>query len=62
MKNLSASKTTTLGVYSNFEMVDSTITLEDNSKKVYFYLTSNDENVKNYVADFDINIDSDLNG
>jgi hypothetical protein len=30
-------------------------------KEVYFYLTSNYEGIEKYVADFDINYDSDLN-
>jgi hypothetical protein len=41
--------------------VDGVVTIDDNLKELYFYLSSNNNNVKNYVADFDISYDSDLN-
>ncbi|MDR1944543.1 MAG: hypothetical protein LBQ59_00145 [Candidatus Peribacteria bacterium] len=50
-----------MAVYSNFEIIDETVIIDDSFKELYFYITSNLDNVKNYVVDFDINYDSDLN-
>ncbi|NVP17811.1 PKD domain-containing protein [Candidatus Gracilibacteria bacterium] len=63
LSNFIKSKKSGLIVFSN-QLIDDndTITLEDNSKKLYFYLGSNSGSISNYVADFDINYDSDLNG
>lgn len=65
VKNLSnfiKSRKPWLVVFSN-QIIDEkdTITLEDKGKSIYFYLWSNSWNISNYVADFDIKYDSDLN-
>jgi hypothetical protein len=61
MPNFLVSNRESLAVYSNFEIIDETVIIDDSFKELYFYITSNLDNVKNYVVDFDINYDSDLN-
>ncbi|MDD3793493.1 MAG: PKD domain-containing protein [Candidatus Gracilibacteria bacterium] len=66
VKNLSnfiKAKKSGLIVFSNHEIDENdSIIIEDKTKKLYFYLGANSGDIYNYVADFDINIDSDLNG
>ncbi|MDR2411132.1 MAG: hypothetical protein LBD88_00540 [Candidatus Peribacteria bacterium] len=61
MPNFLVSSREPLAIYSNFEIIDGEVAIGDSLKELYFYLSSNNNNVKNYVADFDINYDSDLN-
>jgi hypothetical protein len=62
MQNVLASNKDSITVYSNFPIEDNTITLENDARSLYFLLTSNRKDIKNHIIDFDINIDSDLNG
>ncbi|MDD3144837.1 MAG: PKD domain-containing protein [Candidatus Gracilibacteria bacterium] len=50
-------------VFSN-QVIDEndTITLKEKIDNLYLYLGASSGNIANYVADFDINYDSDLNG
>ncbi|MDR0771572.1 MAG: hypothetical protein LBF15_00430 [Candidatus Peribacteria bacterium] len=62
MQNVLLSNREPITVYSNFPIEDNTITLENDARSLYFLLTSNRKDIKNHIIDFDINIDSDLNG
>lgn len=61
MPNFMTSNKEPIAVYSNFPIENDTITLEDTTKEVYMYITSNKDNIAYYVADFNINYDSDMN-
>ncbi|MDR1988264.1 MAG: hypothetical protein LBQ24_06105 [Candidatus Peribacteria bacterium] len=61
VKSFMLSSKELMAVFSNFPIENDEITLEDNSKDLYFLVTSNDENIVNYIADFDVSNDSDLN-
>jgi hypothetical protein len=51
----------TIAVYSNFPIEDDELELEDKLKNLYFSITTTNKDVINYIADFNINYDSDLN-
>ena len=61
MPNFLTSNREDLAVFSNFPIEDESITLSDNATELYLYLTSKLDDVSYYVADFNINYDSDLN-
>lgn len=59
--NLLKSNREELAVFSNYELNEDKIILDSYEKPLYLYLTSNREDVAYYVADFNINYDSNLN-
>ncbi len=60
--NYIKSKKEWLIVFSNLEInEEDVITIEEKGKNAYFYLWASSWNIVNYVADFDIAYDSDLN-
>ena len=59
--NIIAVRKEWLTVFSNFEIVENVITLNEITDKLYLYLWADSKDVTNYVADYNINIDSDLN-
>ncbi|MDD2907989.1 MAG: PKD domain-containing protein [Candidatus Gracilibacteria bacterium] len=63
LSNYIKAKKPGLVVFTNQEIDENdTITLKDKIDNIYFYLGASSGSISNYVADFDIANDSDLNG
>ncbi len=50
-----------ISLFSNYDIVDDNIILDEETNNLYLYIKSNIDSVENYAIDYDISSDSDLN-
>ena len=62
MKNIITSRRENLNVFTYPEVQDDIITIDDRLTDVYIYAWDSNADIASYAIDYDINIDTDLNG